>query len=380
MTPASAPLLSLCMIVKNEAAVLARCLASVRGLAEEVIVVDTGSTDGTVELAQAQGATVCRMEWQDDFALARNRALEQAHGRWILVLDADEYLLDTDRNLLSELLATATPDQGFELLMKTLDGENRVADCVPLIRVFPNRPEIRFEGPIHEVVGPSLARAGCRAVATSISIMHTGYADPETLRRKEIRNKNLLLGYLARHDGKMPGELWYHLGCCHRIAQEFTPALECFEKTRQDALVRQDGRLRQAAELSLAQILISQRRFAEAAALLPGAEPPRLGSPLPDWHPAIFGLKAALASEKGDFDQARGWAEAILCSEEKPWLPPVSWPGMKAEALRFLANYWHRRKELEVAVPLLRHAVRLSREKGSFTAAQLRECYASRLN
>src|ERR1043165_7712525 len=82
--------LSLALIVKNEARCLARCLESVRGILDEIVVVDTGSTDDTASIAKRYGAKISNFAWKDDFSIARNFALEQATGDWILVLDADE--------------------------------------------------------------------------------------------------------------------------------------------------------------------------------------------------------------------------------------------------------------------------------------------------
>ena len=82
--------LTLCMIVRNEADMIERCLGSVDGIVDEMIIVDTGSTDGTVALCESFGATVFPFVWQEDFAGARNDALEKATGDWILVLDADD--------------------------------------------------------------------------------------------------------------------------------------------------------------------------------------------------------------------------------------------------------------------------------------------------
>ena len=86
------PRISLCMIAKNEEALIAGCLRSVRGVAHEVIVVDTGSTDRTVAIAEAEGARVVHFRWCDDFAKARNAGVELATGTHILILDADERL------------------------------------------------------------------------------------------------------------------------------------------------------------------------------------------------------------------------------------------------------------------------------------------------
>ena len=89
-------MLSVCMIVKNEEALLNDCLASVKSVADEVIVVDTGSDDKTVEIAESHGARIFTIEWTDDFSAARNFSLEQAKGNWILVVDADEHLAEED--------------------------------------------------------------------------------------------------------------------------------------------------------------------------------------------------------------------------------------------------------------------------------------------
>ena len=98
--------LTLCMIVKNEERVLARCLDSTGGLASEVIMVDTGSTDQTTQIAASYGARVIAFDFvAADFAGARNRALEHASGRWILTLDADEILDSASRPLILELVA-----------------------------------------------------------------------------------------------------------------------------------------------------------------------------------------------------------------------------------------------------------------------------------
>ena len=121
------PTLSLAMIVKNEAANLGRCLESVRGLVDEMVVVDTGSEDGTPALAQAHGARLGHFPWRDDFAAARNASLELCRGDWILLLDADEAVGAADHAAIRQALER--PEAAF-----TLVGRNytRDARCPPV--------------------------------------------------------------------------------------------------------------------------------------------------------------------------------------------------------------------------------------------------------
>ena len=104
--PNRKPRLSVCMIVKNEERFLGQCLASVKGLADELIIIDTGSTDRTVEIAREHGAQVGHFEWCNDFAAARNASIAPATGDWILFLDADEELSSAEKQTLPTLLAS----------------------------------------------------------------------------------------------------------------------------------------------------------------------------------------------------------------------------------------------------------------------------------
>ena len=184
-SPADVPLLSLCMIVRNESAVLARCLDSVRGLADEMVVVDTGSTDGTQEIVRGHGARLIQAEWRDDFSWARNLALEAARGRWILVLDADEYLLEKDRRAIATLVRQqpVPPTRAFNLKLRSMAEGGHTGMSAYIVRLFPNLPGARYESPIHEQIAPSLHRAGLALENADIEFIHTGYADPAQNRR-----------------------------------------------------------------------------------------------------------------------------------------------------------------------------------------------------
>src|SRR5918997_4758595 len=142
--------LSLCMIVKDEEEMLPRTLEAVKPAVDEIIVVDTGSTDRTVEIAESFGAKVLHHEWTGDFAAARNVSIDAATGDWILYLDADEVLVAEDAPRLRELTGQ-TWREAFYLVETNFTGdiEDGTAVTHNAMRVFRNRPEYRFDGRLH---------------------------------------------------------------------------------------------------------------------------------------------------------------------------------------------------------------------------------------
>ena len=180
--------LALVMIVKNEERSLARCLESVRGHVDRMIILDTGSTDRTVEIARSFGAEVHHYEWQDDFAAARNAALELSDATWNLVLDADEWIEDGTEALSA---ATLPPIRvrvpnfiGCVRLTNARRSEDEPDRRIFLPRVLPRG--IRYEGRIHEQPASRMRR-----ILLPILFGHDGYTD-EQLARKKGRNEALL--------------------------------------------------------------------------------------------------------------------------------------------------------------------------------------------
>lgn len=186
--------LSLCMIVKNEQKYLARCLNSVKDIADEMIVVDTGSTDRTRDIAGVFGAKITVMEWQDDFAAARNVSLEKASGDWILVLDGDEVLARKDLPVLEEMIrrysgkraAFSFDTRNYIRNVSANWVENRGeypeeagSGWYPStkVRLFPNRPEIRFVNPVHELVEPSILGLNMKIKPSPAPVHHYGKLD-----------------------------------------------------------------------------------------------------------------------------------------------------------------------------------------------------------
>ena len=145
MTPSDTKL-SLCMIVRDEADMLPGCLDSVSGVVDEMIIVDTGSTDSTPTIAADRGARVLRHDWQEHFAEARNASLDAAGGDWILWLDADERLRRNEHDRLRRLIAEARADAFLVPIMSPHPTGSHVTRAH---RLFRNRKGIRFSGRIH---------------------------------------------------------------------------------------------------------------------------------------------------------------------------------------------------------------------------------------
>jgi glycosyltransferase involved in cell wall biosynthesis len=190
------PRLSICLVVKNEEKFLVQCLQSVRGLAAQLIVVDTGSTDRTVEIARKFGAQIYAFPWCDDFAAARNAALEHATGDWILVLDADEELPAAQHAaLLADLKKSGTLAHRLPLVNA---GQNDGRSFVP--RLFRNAPGVCYSGRVHEQVFPSLLPHcqawGLKTALGTAEILHHGYTK-EIIRDRNKIERNLKLLRLA---------------------------------------------------------------------------------------------------------------------------------------------------------------------------------------
>ncbi|PZD93110.1 hypothetical protein DNH61_25370 [Paenibacillus sambharensis] len=205
------PLISLCMIVRNEEQLLPRCLRSVQGAADEMIVVDTGSSDRTVEIAREFGAQVIAARWENDFAAARNIGLEQASGRWILQLDADEELERGQHNELRQWAARSEFD-GLLLQVHNHAGSDPGSSVVtinPIVRMFRNYPACRYKGSIHEQIAASIleTKPGAAFHCTPIRIHHYGYA-AEWVKKKDkvTRNRTLLQEALRR----APDDSFHH--------------------------------------------------------------------------------------------------------------------------------------------------------------------------
>jgi glycosyltransferase involved in cell wall biosynthesis/Tfp pilus assembly protein PilF len=185
---------SLCMIVKNEERFLAECLESVKDIVDEINIVDTGSTDRTVEIARQYGAKIEFRDWRNDFAWARNESLKMATRRWTLVLDGDEELEVESAALVRSLRTTPAGTAAVYInIVNTIDDSAGAGTMSHrLIRIFPTTPLLRYGGVIHEAVGRADGGEFV-GVLSPIKILHKGYT-VELLKAKEkdARNRPLL--------------------------------------------------------------------------------------------------------------------------------------------------------------------------------------------
>jgi len=184
---------SLCLIVRNEEKCLARCLESFRGVVDEICILDTGSTDQTVEIAGIFGAKLKFFEWNDNFSEARNRNLEMATMDWIMVADADEYLRREDMQTLRQALKLKQYD-GFLIKTLNFNQEGSQQHIVNLNqRIFKNNGNFHYQGRIHEqVVCIDPAKKGEGFVAIDVGFYHTGYLRSER-EEKQKNQRNLAI-------------------------------------------------------------------------------------------------------------------------------------------------------------------------------------------
>lgn len=225
------PTLAVCMIVKDEEEFLEGALASVAEIADQIVVVDTGSTDRTVEIARAAGATVGHFEWIGDFAAARNASLERATTDWILSLDADERLTPASRSTVRAVLEEFHGDPVPRVVCVRIDNFTREGVFIGdgfSGRLFQNRPDLRFEGRVHEAIAP-----GRPDVATDyrLDVVFDHYgADPAVMAAKAKDDRNIAL--LEERLAEAPDELltWFYLGSQHWMAARRREALDAFER------------------------------------------------------------------------------------------------------------------------------------------------------
>src|SRR3989344_3008454 len=258
--------ISLCMIVKDEEKFLEQCLLSVQGLVDEIVIVDTGSTDKTKEIALRFTSKVYDFVWGDDFAAARNESLKYATGEWILILDADEVIAQQDHTIIKGLLMRAETERdiyGYILIQRNYfrskedsqygsfsgitvsaasqDGEGFISAendnyeeskgmegwlATPIVRLCKNTGSTAFSGVVHEDVSPSLPG---RIIKTGIVLHHFGKIDSQNWQRKwELYEK---LGKKKAFNGENDYYAYFELGRQYLENRKIDLAIEMLRKS-----------------------------------------------------------------------------------------------------------------------------------------------------
>jgi glycosyltransferase involved in cell wall biosynthesis len=184
--------LGLCIIARNEEKNIARCIESVKGFVDEIVVVDTGSTDKTAAIARRLGARVYKYKWDDNFSNARNYAMGKMRSRWLLLLDADEALDPSARKPLRQFIETTDLD-GAHLRVRNYTGAYSPEryNLHNAFRLLRNNGKYKFTGAIHEqITRDGSMNLGGRFAVLDLIVHHYGYLD-EAVREKNKRARNL---------------------------------------------------------------------------------------------------------------------------------------------------------------------------------------------
>lgn len=216
--------ISVCIITKNEESNLKKCLEAIAPYPFEVIVVDTGSTDGTRQIAIDHGAHVYDFEWIKDFSAARNFSISKASNDWILVLDSDEFVTTLDYDALIRF-QTEHPTSIGRLTRTSPDAKNN--KTIDHVERFFNRKVYHYERPIHEQVTP-IENILVENVTIPVSVDHCGYISSELLDEKAARNNEILFSYLENH----PDDIYtyFQIGQSFFMLSDFNNAIFYFEK------------------------------------------------------------------------------------------------------------------------------------------------------
>lgn len=354
--------ISAALIVKDEQRFLSDNLKSISNHVDEIVVVDTGSTDGTVEIAKSFNCVVRHHSWTGNFADARNRALDEASGDWILYIDADERLVIPDGRQLRGLISAE-------------DSVAQFVDFVPRvgftpyheIRLFRRDPHIRFRGAIHETVHPDIEAmreaTGLRVTHCDVRIVHLGYEGDLT--RKNLRNTPLLKRAVAEYPERV--FLHVHLGECLHALGDTEQAV--FHLKKAVDLSRQNPNMKQHIDGANAWILLIgmalQNSPCEAFST---AEEAR--SEYPN-HKAIALSWAKAAFEAKRDIQAIPVLEELLSIDEEAFCEPLTaydkrlfrdWPADLLGAiyarqgnLLLAAKYYQRASDLAPDIEAYRH-------------------------
>ncbi|MED4060232.1 glycosyltransferase [Priestia megaterium] len=305
------PFLSLCMIVKNEEKVIDRCLSSVAHLVDEIIIVDTGSNDKTKKIVQQFTEHIYDFVWEDDFSAARNFAASKASGKWLIVLDADEYVDEENfREFIKEIKDDKDKFDTYEIKILNFAGQRGETLLQNYHhRVYKNNGEIIYYRKIHEQFTHIYKDNNFTSKRSSLVIFHSGYLNNTVQEKdKQQRNKQLLDKELLR--GKNKAFDYYNLGNEYFSLQDYSKALECYKKSYQ---LQSDFRVLWVSStlMQIVNCLIHQQRYNDALTVIYDAE--QVYSETPEFQY----LKGEIYYLKGQIEDAKLVFNYLLNNQKK---------------------------------------------------------------
>jgi O-antigen biosynthesis protein len=295
------PRLSLCLIARDSARTLPACLESIRPWVDEIVVVDTGSTDDTVAIARSFNARVFAFPWCDDFSTARNASIGHAQGTWLFWMDSDDTIDEANGSRLRELAYSQHRPNILGYVMQVhcpgphLLGEDdcTVVDHVKLVR---NLPNLRFEGRIHEQVLPAIRRLGGDIEWTSLHVVHSG-SDQSLAGRKRKQDRDLRILRLDLTERPNHPFVLFNLGMTYADMDEHATAIDYLRRSIAVSMPG-ESHLRKAYALLVSSLAQNAQTKEALAACLEGQKL------FPEDPELIFRL-AVLAQQEKRLQEAR---------------------------------------------------------------------------
>ncbi len=350
------PALSGCMIVRNESQNLPALLDQLNRVCDQVVVVDTGSTDDTAAVAESRGAEVTAFPWSHSFSEARNVSLSLARHPWILCVDADDRLPDACLRGLRRLVLEP-PESAFTFVVRsTQDG--RLGMASEQIRLFPQDPAIRFTYRVHEQIRPALVRRRLPIYGTALEILHRGYPNRDVVARKQRRNLRLLEKDIEDHP--RDGFLHFTAGMAHRDLGRLDRAADSWRTAWSLASPRREqAHLALGAALELCGLSLDDRRpdLNEALLWLERAE-----SVNPD-HPQCLYLRGLWEHTAKDLEAAALSLERLMEASDPGFRLPMDLTTLKAQGAALLGKIYLELRRNTDAVRVLEQARRLIRKE-----------------
>lgn len=308
--------LSLCMIVKNEEKYLPGALESVQGVVDEIIIVDTGSTDNTVEIAREYGAKVYFRPWDDDFAAARNESLKHATGQWVLIMDADERIPASVKTNLRALLVDIPQFISYATLIKNVQVSKGVDSSFShyVVRFFRKTPEAKFYGAVHESLYPN--QGIIHLPETSFYLEHLGYVDSSTVEKKQFERNAPLIKKALEQAKKSKNDSAYSFYCYYFSTTKVRTS-EKLHWLKEAIQVGKDPQTQAFLQVACGQALMgyfSLRRYSEGVAF---AEEQMEKHPMYQNHVGVLDAYGLLLMGDRQYEKAIAVFEKILLLVEQ---------------------------------------------------------------